>query len=78
MTVRKNFLFDEETVKHLEYIAKKEGKNQTQVLRDLIEDSYETISVEERLEALRSFAGSGTGLYDGLDTIQKIKASREI
>lgn len=77
MTIRKNFLFDEEIVEHLEKIAQKEGKNQTQILRDLIEKSYERISLEEKLEALHAFAGSGTGLYNELDTVQKIKASWE-
>jgi len=77
MTVRKNFIFDEDTAEHLEKIAEKEGKNQSQVVRDLIEDKYESISVEERLEALHAFAGSSTGLFGDL-TIQKIKASRDI
>ncbi len=38
MTVRKNFIFDSETAEHLEKLAKRDGKTQTQVVRDLIEE----------------------------------------
>ncbi|WP_321777760.1 hypothetical protein [Sulfurimonas sp.] len=77
MTVRKNFLFDDEIAEHLEEIAKKENTTQTQVVKNLIEEKYDEISVEEKLEALHAFAGSGTGLYGDL-TIQKIKANMDV
>ena len=77
MTVRKNFLFDEDIAQHLKEIAKRENVTQTQVVKDLIENKYEEISVEEKLEALYAFAGSGTGLYGDL-TIQEIKANMDV
>ena len=78
MTIRKNFLFDEETVEHLKSIATKAKVSQTQVIKELIEEKYEEISVEEKLEALYAFAGSGTGLYGDTLTIQEIKASMDV
>ena len=77
MTVRKNFLFDEDIAQHLKEIAKRENVTQTQIVKDLIENKYEEISVEEKLEALYAFAGSGTGLYGDL-TIQEIKANMDV
>ena len=77
MTIRKNFIFDEETAQHLKEIAKREKTTQTKIVKNLIEEKYEEISVEEKLEALESFAGSGTGLYGDL-TIQEIKANMDV
>ena len=77
MTIRKNFIFDEEIAQHLKEIADRENTTQTQVVKDLIEDKYNEISVEEKLEALYAFAGSGTGLYGDL-TIQEIKANMDV
>jgi len=77
MTIRKNFLFDEEIVEHLKKIAAQENSNQTQVLKNLIEAKYQEISLQEKLEALYAFAGSGTGLYGDL-TIQEIKANMDV
>jgi len=68
MTIRKNFIFDEEVSQHLKDIADRENTTQTQVMKDLI---------EEKLEALYAFAGSGTGLYGDL-TIQEIKANMDV
>ncbi len=68
MTIRKNFIFDEEVSQHLKDIADRENTTQTQVTKDLI---------EEKLEALYAFAGSGTGLYGDL-TIQEIKANMDV
>ena len=77
MTIRKNFIFDEETAQHLKEIAKREKTTQTKVVKDLIEEKYDEISMEEKLEAFYAFAGSGTGLYGNL-TIQKIKANKDV
>jgi len=77
MTVRKNFLLDEKVVEHLKKIAEKNQTTQTQVVWDMIEDKDEEISVEEKLEALKGFVGSGTGLFGEL-TIQEIKASMDV
>ncbi len=77
MTVRKNFIFDEETAEHLKKIAEKEGKTQSQVVRELIEKEYAEISKEEKLEAFRSIVGSMPDAFVG-KSIQSIKASMDV
>ena len=77
MTVRKNFIFDEETAEHLEKLAKRDGKTQTQVVKDLIEKEYGELSVKEKLDALYSFAGSMPDAFVG-KSIQSIKASMDV
>ena len=73
MTVRKNFLFDEDVAQHLKDIALKANVTQTQVVKDLIEEKYSEISVEEKLAALDRIAGSCKGMFVG-KSIQSIKA----
>ena len=75
--VRKNFVFKQEVAEHLEEIASKEGKSMTAVVQGLIEKEYEALSVQEKLDAFYSFAGSGTGLFGDL-TIQDIKANMDV
>ena len=77
MTIRKNFLLDEEVVEHLKKIAEENNTTQTQVIREMIEEKYEEISIKEKLEAIKAFAGSGTGLYGDL-SIQEIKANMDV
>ncbi len=77
MTIRKNFLLDDEVVEHLKEMAIKENTTQTQIVRNLIEEKYEEISVDEKLKAFYAFAGSGSGLYGDL-TIQEIKADMDV
>lgn len=71
MTIRKNFLLDEEIASHLEAIAKKENTTQSKVIRDMIEEKYKQISVDEKLEAFRSIKPF-SGLFKD-KTIQSIK-----
>lgn len=73
MTIRKNFLLDEEIARHLEEIAQKENTTQTNVIKNMIEEKYEKYSVEEKLEAFYSFVGSMNGLIDDDVSIQSIK-----
>ena len=53
MTVRKNFNFDEETAKHLEELAKAEGKTQTEITQEAIEKVYKEKARERKLQALQ-------------------------
>jgi len=73
MTVRKNFLFDEDVAQHLKEIAKKANITQTQVVKNLIEAEYEEVSVEEKLEAIERLAGCMNGLIGDDISIQSIK-----
>ena len=77
MTIRKNFLLDEEIAEHLEKMAKQKGVTQTEVVKNLIEKEYEECSKEEKLEAIYQFAGSGSGLWGNL-TIQEVKANWDV
>jgi predicted DNA-binding protein len=77
MTIRKNFLLDDEVAEHLKKIAQKNATTQTEVIKNLIEKEYEEVSKEEKLEAFYKFAGSGTGLWGEL-TLQEVKANRDV
>ena len=74
MTVRKNFLLDEEIAKHLEEIAKRENTTQTDVIKNMIEEKYEEYSVQEKLEALDRIVGCMNGMIGDGVSIQSIKA----
>ncbi|MBC8238647.1 MAG: hypothetical protein H8E76_10510 [Helicobacteraceae bacterium] len=77
MMTRKKIIFNEEKVQNLKEIEERENTTQTQAVKELIEEKYDEISVEEKLEALYAFAGSGTGLYGDL-TMQEIKANKDV
>ena len=77
MTIRKNFVFDEEIAEHLKEIAERDGTTQTEVVRNLIEEKYQEISVQEKLEALHRIAGSANGLFVG-KSVQSIKAEMDV
>jgi hypothetical protein len=67
MTIRKNFLFDEEIAKHLEEIAKIEGKTQTQAIQEAVEEKYKQISIKKKLAALDEIQDSFHGLLTDVD-----------
>ena len=73
MTIRKNFLLDDEIARHLEEIAKKENRTQTDVIKSMIEEKYEKYSIQEKLEAFRSIVPMPSGSLIG-KSIQSIKA----
>ncbi len=77
MTIRKNFLFDDEIVAHLKKIAERDGINQTEVIRNLIEEKYQEIAVQEKLQLLNEIADSANGLFFG-KSIQSIKAGMDV
>ena len=58
MTVRKNFVFDDETARTLEEIAKEAGISQTEAVKQGIAELKEKRKREKRLEALEKLAGS--------------------
>ncbi|MEA2018845.1 MAG: hypothetical protein U9N59_10395 [Campylobacterota bacterium] len=77
MTIRKNFLFEEDVVKHLKDIAKKTNMTQTQVIKDLIEEKYTQFTVSDRLEAFKSIVEMPAGSLVG-KTVQSIKSDMAI
>lgn len=72
MTVRKNFLLEDEVAKHLEEISKKQNNTQTAVIKELIEEKYMEISAKEKLEILSQLSGSMEGMFTNI-TVQEIK-----
>jgi len=77
MTVRKNFVFNENVAQHLEEMAKKEQKSQTALVQEMIEESYKEISKQEKLRIAKELAGSCNGYFTEL-TIQDIKANKDV
>jgi len=71
--VRKNFVFKKEIAEHLEELAKRDGKSMTTIIQELVEEKYQEVSKEEKLEALYKFAGSSNGDFTDLK-VQNIKA----
>ncbi len=77
MSVRKNFSMPEHIAADLEYLAKKLGKKQSQVIQDLIEEKVSEYSIDEKLEALESISGMFTGMFPEHVNIQWIKANSD-
>jgi predicted DNA-binding protein len=61
----------------LEYLAKKLGKKQSQVIQDLIEEKVSEYKVDEKLEALENISGMFTGMFPEHVDIQWIKANSD-
>lgn len=72
MTIRKNFLLDDEIAEHLKILAKNESTTQTNIIKNLIEEKYEEISVKEKLEAFNRIVGCRPGMFKD-KSIQSIK-----
>jgi len=72
MTIRKNFIFDDEIAHHLEELATKQNITQTQVVKNMIEEKYQEVSVEEKLKAFRSIVAMPAGSLVG-KSIQSVK-----
>ena len=86
MTIRKNFLLDEEIVEHLKEIAKISNTTQTQVIRNMIEEQYQEIEMQKKLKAFRNWNRSieqqGSNPFmeqfapDETKILQKVKGMR--
>jgi len=76
MTIRKNFLFEQKIAEKLEEIAKAEGKTQTQIAQEAIEERYKQIKMKKKLEALERLAGSLTGKIGDVDAKEARNAYR--
>ncbi|MDP3466658.1 MAG: hypothetical protein Q8R86_12890 [Sulfuricurvum sp.] len=86
-TLRKNFVFDATTVSHLEEIARMGGLSLTKAISEMIEQRYEEIAKQKRIEAAESLILSiqqgGHNPFldqftpDDNKVIQKVKAMME-
>lgn len=70
MTIRKNFLFEQEVAKHLEELAKAEGKTQTQIVLEMTEERYKKIQKKKRLDALEKLKNSPAANIGEIDIRQ--------
>ncbi len=75
--VRKNFVFEQSVVEHLEVLAKNMKTSLTKTVQDLIEERYAQIEQQKKIEAAESIIGSATGVF-GEMSIQDIKASMHV
>ncbi|MCK9373398.1 MAG: hypothetical protein M0P91_09380 [Sulfuricurvum sp.] len=76
-TLRKNFVFDSTVIAHLEEIARIKGLSLTKTISEMIEERYEEIAKQKRIEAFESIVGSASGVFGNL-TIQEIKAQMDV
>ena len=67
MTIRKNFLFDEEIAKNLAEIAKLKGQTQTQTIQEFIKEEYKKISIKKKLATLDEIEDAFHGLLTNVD-----------
>ncbi|KIM13441.1 MAG: hypothetical protein KU38_02030 [Sulfurovum sp. FS08-3] len=77
VTVRKNFVLDQEIANHLEELAKNNNQSMTALIQELIEERYHKLRVQQRKEVLKQMDGFGTGLLTDF-SIQKVKASMDV
>jgi len=77
MTVRKNFIFDEETAKQLEELAKEEGKTQTQITQEALKMYIKEKKKEKKLQVLERLKGSLTGKIGNFD-LKEVRIERAL
>jgi hypothetical protein len=77
MTVRKNFNFRDEVAKHLEEIARYEGKTMTQVVEEAVEERYRRFDQQKRKQAFNEFIGVLNGQIGDID-LKEIRMERAL
>lgn len=70
MTIRKNFLFEQEVAKHLEALAKAEGKTQTQIVQEMTKERYSKVRKKKKLDALAKLKNSPAANIGEIDIRQ--------
>ena len=50
ITVRKNFVFDEEIAMHLEELAKESKQSMTSLVQEMVEERYRSINIQKTYE----------------------------
>lgn len=76
-TVRKNFVFSEETAEHLAELAEDSNESMTAIIQELIEKKYRELRVKKRVAAFEKIKGCATGLL-GDFSIQSVKANMNV
>lgn len=75
--IRKNFAFSQKTAEHLELLAEQAKKSMTAILQELIEEQYQKVKQQQRLEALNALKGMASGTLKER-SIQSIKAQQNV
>jgi len=79
--IRKNFVFSAETASHLEELARENGRSQTALVQEMIEERYRSARVRKRVEAFERFLDSvhnATPGFTANKTVQQIKAEMDV
>jgi len=79
--IRKNFVFSAETASHLEELARENGRSQTALVQEMIEERYRSARVRKRVEAFERSLQIAQELKPGFTgdrTIQQIKAEMDV
>lgn len=77
MTIRKNFVLNNEVAQHLEELAIYENRSMTSLIQEMIEERYKSIEKAKKLEAFYSGLGSATGMV-GDKSVQQIKGETDV
>ena len=77
MTLETKFVFEHTVAHHLDELAIIEKKSINALIRDMIEERYEKLKKQKRLDNFYSGIGLSTGLI-GDTSIQEIKANRNV
>ncbi|MDM8568645.1 ribbon-helix-helix protein, CopG family [Thiotrichales bacterium HSG1] len=71
------FMFEQTVIDHLDKLANIEKKSINALIRDMIEERYEKLKQQQKLDNFYSGIGLSTGLI-GNNSIQEIKANRNV
>ncbi len=77
MILKRNFLFEHTVAHHLDELSIIENKSMNALMRDMIEERYEKLKKQKRLDNFYNGLGLSTGLI-GDTSIQDIKANRNV
>jgi len=76
-TVKKDFIFNEETVEHLKALSEDSNESMNVIVQELIDKKYRELRVKTRLEAFEKIDGCATGLL-GDFSVQSVKANMNV
>ncbi len=76
MTICKNFIFQEDTVKYLEELSKIKNKTQTDIVKEAIEELYKKTNIKKKLAILDEIKDSFHGQLTNIDAKELHKEKR--
>ena len=76
MNIRKNFIFQEDTIKYLEELSKLKNKTQTDIVKEAIEELYKKANIKKKLAILDEIKDSFHGQLTSIDAKELHKEKR--